>query len=118
VLAASHPDAAGRLFNVSDGESHTLNEINHAICTALGRKLPRIRIPIRPARLAAGVLASVARLLGRRSPITRSTVDKYTENIVVDGSKIREELGFVSEYSLVAGWEDAIGEMRAMGKLQ
>jgi nucleoside-diphosphate-sugar epimerase len=45
-------------------------------------------------------------------------VDKYTENIVVDGSKIREELGFVSEYSLVAGWEDAIGEMRAMGKLQ
>jgi UDP-glucose 4-epimerase len=41
VLAVSHPAAAGRVFNVTDGEFHTMNEINESICSALGRKSPR-----------------------------------------------------------------------------
>jgi nucleoside-diphosphate-sugar epimerase len=38
VLAVSHPAAVGRVFNVTDGEFHTLNEIIEFICSALGRK--------------------------------------------------------------------------------
>jgi nucleoside-diphosphate-sugar epimerase len=115
VLAASHSDAGGQVFNVTDGEVHSLDQIIQAICAALGRKPPRISLPAGPVRLAAGVLEGLARLAGRRSPITPATVDKYIEDIAVDGDRIRSRLGFTPQYSLIDGWAEAIQEMRRMG---
>ena len=51
-LAATHPAAAGRVFNVSDGEYHTLRNIVLAICASLGRTPPRVALPLGPIRLA------------------------------------------------------------------
>ena len=48
VLAARSPGAAGRIYNVTDGEVHTLREILEAICRALGRSSPRVYLPARP----------------------------------------------------------------------
>jgi hypothetical protein len=42
-------------------------------------------------------------------------IDKYTEDIAVDGSLIQKELGFVPHYDLKTGWEEAIKEMRYSG---
>jgi UDP-glucose 4-epimerase len=56
-------------------------------------------------------------LLGCSSPVTRATVDKYTEDIAVDGSLIQKELGFVPKYDLDSGWQETIREMRARGIL-
>ena len=39
-------------------------------------------------------------------------IDKYTEDIAVDGSLIQKELGFVPQYDLKAGWEETVQEMR------
>jgi UDP-glucose 4-epimerase len=50
--------------------------------------------------------------LGRKSPITRETVDKYTEDIAVDGSLFQKEIGFMPQFDLKAGWRDAVKEMR------
>jgi nucleoside-diphosphate-sugar epimerase len=44
-------------------------------------------------------------------------IDKYTEDIAVDGSLIQKELGFVPHYNLQTGWEEAIREMREGGVL-
>ena len=44
-------------------------------------------------------------------------IDKYTEDIAVDGSLIQKELGFVPHYDLQTGWEEAIREMREGGAL-
>jgi len=33
-------------------------------------------------------------------------IDKYTEDIAVDGSLIQKELGFVPQYDLKMGWEE------------
>ena len=41
VLAVTHPAAAGRIFNVTDGCFHTLKEIIKSICAALGRETPQ-----------------------------------------------------------------------------
>jgi UDP-glucose 4-epimerase len=38
-------------------------------------------------------------------------IDKYTEDIAVDGSLIQKELGFVPQYDLKAGWVETIREM-------
>lgn len=117
LLAVQHPAAAGRVYNVTDGEVHTVHEINQAICTALGRKPPGVYLPVAPVRAVAGVVEDAARLLHRQSPIGRATIDKYTEDVAVDGQRIQTELGFRPAYDLSAGWADAIQEMRRQGAL-
>ena len=39
-------------------------------------------------------------------------VDKYTEDIAVEGRIIQRELGFGPPYDLKAGWEETIREMK------
>jgi len=117
VLAVQHPDAAGRIYNVSDGGFHTLNEIIEAICAGLGRKPPRFSLPVTPIRFAAGVLENAAKLFGRCSPITRATIDKYTEDIAVSSQRIQTELGFKPHFDMESGWRETIQEMRKTGQL-
>jgi len=112
VQVVSHPDAAGRLYNVTDGGFYSMNEIIEAICLALGRKPPLFSLPAGPMRTLAGLIAKGAGVLGRKSPITRETVDKYTEDIAVDGNLFQKEIGFVPQYNLKTGWEETIREMR------
>jgi len=111
-LALEHPGAAGKIFNVSDGEFHPLNDIISTMCQALGRKPPRLSLPVGPVRFAAGIVEDMARLVGRKSPIVRATIDKYTEDVAVDSRRIQRELGFVPKYDLSTGWKDAVQEMR------
>ncbi len=113
VLALEHPGAAGRIYNVSDGKFHTLNEIIESICFALGRKPPRLSLPVGPMRTLIGLIEKGSHAIGLKPPITRAIIDKYTEDIAVDGSLIQKELGFVPQYDLKTGWEETIREMRA-----
>jgi len=117
VLAMDHPSAAGQVYNVSDGQFHRLRDIIAVICDALGRRPPRFSLPLGPVRFAAGVLEGAARLLGQRSPIGRAMIDKYTEDVAVEGRRIQAELGFVPQYNLATGWREAILEMRQAGQL-
>ncbi|MCG2679944.1 MAG: NAD-dependent epimerase/dehydratase family protein [Kiritimatiellae bacterium] len=75
VLAVQHPAAAGKIYNVTDGRFHTLNEIIAAICEVLGRKPPRFSIPVDPSRAVAGMIEDAMRLIGRDSPISRAMID-------------------------------------------
>ena len=117
VLAVSYPAAAGRVFNVTDGKFHTLNEIIESICSALGRKPPRFSLPVGPCRSLVGSIETGYRALGLTAPVSRSMIDKYTEDIAVDGSLIQKELGFMPQYDLKTGWEETIREMRELGIL-
>jgi len=112
VLALSHP-AAGRVFNVTDGGFHTLNEIIESICSALGRKPPRLSLPVGPTRSLIRLIEKGSNAIGLKPPVTKAIIDKYTEDIAVDGSLIQQELGFVPQYGLKTGWEETIREMRA-----
>jgi UDP-glucose 4-epimerase len=112
LLAAFHPMAAGRIFNVTDGKYPSMKEIIASICSALGRKSPVFSLPLAPVLLLIDLADKITRALGLKAPLTRATIDKYTEDIAVDGSLIQKELGFVPAYDLKRGWEEAIGEMR------
>jgi UDP-glucose 4-epimerase len=118
VLALEHPGAAGKIFNVSDGEFHTLNGVISTMCQALGRKPPCLSLPIGPVRFAAGIVEDIARLIGRQPPIMRATIDKYTEDVAVESQRIQRELGFVPQYDLLTGWREAVREMRQAGELE
>jgi nucleoside-diphosphate-sugar epimerase len=91
LLAVSHPAAAGRVFNVTAGKFHTLNEIIKSICSGLGRKPPRLSLPVGPTRALVGLLEKGSRAIGLKPPLTREIIDKYTEDIAVDGSLIQRD---------------------------
>jgi UDP-glucose 4-epimerase len=117
LLSSQHPAAAGRVFNVTDGRFHALQEIIAAMCFALGRPEPRFALAAGPVRLTAGIVEYLARLTGRRPPIQRATVDKYLEDVAVEGSRLQQELGFAPQYDLKTGWCETIQELNRMGQL-
>ena len=117
VAAATHAAAAGRIFNVTDGEFHTVREIVDAIGHALGRGPRRFSIPTATARFAAGLIEDAFRISGRSAPLGRATIDKFVEDVAIDGSLITREIGFHPDFDLERGWTETIAEMRRTGLL-
>jgi UDP-glucose 4-epimerase len=117
ALALQHPMAAGRVYNVTDGQFHTMTGIVAAICAALGRRPPRLALPEMPIRVVVGLLEDAANVFRLAPPIERATLEKYMEDIAVEGRRIQDELGFRPRYDLTAGWREAIHEMKRAGEL-
>ncbi|MGC9975265.1 MAG: NAD-dependent epimerase/dehydratase family protein [Syntrophales bacterium] len=117
VLAVSHPAAVGRIFNVTDGAFHTLNEIIESICYGLGRRPPRLSLPVRLSRAVAGIIEKGGHSMGIKSLAIRAMIEKYIEDIAVNGSLIQKELEFVPQYDLQTGWKETVKEMREGGAL-
>ncbi len=112
LVALQHPAAAGALYNVTDGSAHSLHDIIITICQALGRRPPRLVLPLSPVRAAVGLLEDGLQRCGVKSPIGRATIDKYSEEMVVDGSRIQRELGFTPAYELASGWRAVVTQSR------
>ncbi len=111
VLAAEHPRAASRVFNVTDGSVHTLRQIVAAMCLAVDRKPPRLSLPVGPVRMAAGLVEDALRIAFRRRFPARAAVDKIVEDIAVRGNRIMDELGFQPQYDLVRGWQETVAAL-------
>jgi nucleoside-diphosphate-sugar epimerase len=91
VRVLDHPAAAGRTYIVSDGEDISTPDLIARAAAALGRPPRLFAFP--PALLRfAGVL------LGRRDEIGR-----LLDDMAVDGSRIRVELGWRPPFSLTEG---------------
>lgn len=106
VLAAEHPNASGKIYNVSDGRIYTMKEIIAAICKALGTKTPRLSLPANQARASLGAIEDTLRFFGHSISIGRHTIDKLVEDLAVSADRIQQELGFVPQFSLPEGWND------------
>jgi hypothetical protein len=44
-------------------------------------------------------------------------VDKYTEDVAVDGQRFCRQMGFLPQYDLTAGWRETVTKMRQAGDL-
>ena len=108
VIAAKHPDSVSEIFNVTDGYIYTLKDIMDAISMSLGKSPLRFHLPILPFRAAAYVLELLFRLFGKRSPVTRDTIDIMLEDRAVSGEKLQEELGYEPNIDLKTGWSLAV----------
>lgn len=115
IAAAEHESAPGQIFNVTDGQVHTMREIVSTIAAVLEQRPPMLRLPSRPARMAAGLLEDGLRIVGKKSPINRAAIDKLMEDIAVSGEKIQRQLGFRPRYDLQSGWKATIKQMAGRG---
>ena len=111
LLAAEHPSAEGEIFNVTDGEVYTVQEILKAICNSLGKETPKIHLPVALVRLCAGLFEDMSKIFGLRASISRATIEKFIEESAVSGQKIQRDLGFRPEYDLWTGWQETVREL-------
>ncbi|MDR5878896.1 NAD-dependent epimerase/dehydratase family protein [Caballeronia sp. LZ032] len=91
VECALHPAAAGRVFHVTDGEDPGVAELVRKLGEHLGR--PARLVPVPP-----GWLRGMARLAGKTAQIER-----LTNSLRVDSSRIRETLGWRAPQTLDQG---------------
>jgi nucleoside-diphosphate-sugar epimerase len=112
VLAAESAGLSGSMFNVTDGQFHTLAEIVNSIATALGKKRYRFHLPVMSARAAAAVLDIV-----KPSMHAGALLQKYLEDLAVDGGRFQRSTGFAPRIDLDSGWQATIRGMRDDGSL-
>lgn len=91
IVCAIHPKAAGQIYLVSDGEDVSTPQLIQKIAKALG-------CPNRVFPFPVSLLRFLAKIIGKSS-----MVDRLTQSLVVDSSKIREELGWKPPYTLEQG---------------
>ncbi len=100
MLAAEHPDAAGRMFLVTDNNGYSTRWIYEQACHALGRPVPRWSLPLPALQTIAGLGGLIERYSGRSMPLTPVTLEKLTADAWYDSSAICQTLGFVPRYQL------------------
>ncbi|MCB0207763.1 MAG: NAD-dependent epimerase/dehydratase family protein [Anaerolineae bacterium] len=111
LLAAESPQAAGQIYNVTDGDTPTFNQIVIAICQSMGQPVPRWHLPEGPVRFLVHMAEQGFHWAGQTPPIGHHTLDKLMEDVAVSGEKIQEELGFRPNFDLYTGWTIALKEM-------
>ncbi len=95
------------VFNYADVPDMTTSELVNHVLKCLGRP-PRIRSLPRPLAMTAGhVFDLVARITGRRFPISAIRIQKFCENTQLCADRARRT-GFVPPYSLHHGLERTI----------
>lgn len=97
VLVLDTPRAAGEIYNVTDGTTHSLREIIDAVRSGFGKRPSRLYVPMFMARAVAIVW-----------PKFRALLAKYREEVRVDGTKVQRELGFVPRADFAKAWAAAV----------
>ena len=91
ILCTMHPKAAGQTYLVSDGVSVSTPELICMLAKALGRRCFVFPFPI-------FVIKFIASLFGKSA-----AVDRLTQSLQIDDSKIRNELGWKPPFTMVQG---------------
>lgn len=91
ATCATHPAAAGKTYLVSDGEDVSTPELIRRTTSALGVPARLLPFPVSFMKLAG-------KLSGKSGAVNR-----LTGSLTVDSSKIRQELGWVSPFTMEEG---------------
>jgi nucleoside-diphosphate-sugar epimerase len=91
ACCATHPNAAGQAYLVSDGEDVSTPELIKRVSAVLGK--PARLLPFPP-----GLMRIAGRVLGRSS-----AVERLVGSLQVDSSKIHRELGWTPPFTMEQG---------------
>jgi nucleoside-diphosphate-sugar epimerase len=106
LLSASHPDAAGATWMVSDNRDLSLPELITRIAAAMGRPARLLPVP-------AGLLSAGAGLLGRRAAAGR-----LLDSLQVDVSPALDRLGWKPPLDVDTGIRLAVAPLLAFSSME
>lgn len=111
AVAATNPDAAGRIYNLTGGEGVIAERFFRFYADHLGVPLRTLPTPV--ARALATLLQTGARLTGRPSPVAPEAMEYVSHPGTYSIARARDELGWTPEIGLAEGmrstleWVDA-----------
>ena len=82
------------IYLVGGPERVSLERFFREVAAALDRRLPSVRLPVRPAVAASAWIARAYAALGREPPVAPKRFAFFRNSRVVDGSRARAELGY------------------------
>lgn len=91
ITSALHPKAAGQTYLVSDGEDLSMSQLINRIAFALNKPSYLWSFPVSGMRF-------LARLIGKLS-----SIDRLTQSLVINSSRIRQELDWIPPYNMDEG---------------
>ncbi len=108
MLAAEKPQAAGRIYIVSDGQAYSTRQIYAWICQALNKPVPRGHIPFAVLQLMARLGDAIGALRGRRFMFDSDALHKLTGDSFYSSQRIERELGFTAAFHLQQSLPDIV----------
>jgi len=103
LLVLDNPIAFGEVYNIAGPCPITINEYAKEIASALGVKLPLIKIPKNLAYIVAFCVEKLYPLIGKKVMITRRRVEFLTLDHGSDTSKAKAHLGYNAEIDFSEG---------------
>lgn len=105
ILAGTHPDASGRIYDVANDEPITQRELLQAMAEILGHSLPLRRIPKKLAYVTAFLVDQIACIPQLQVDFSRAMITMISTDQVVDASRIRNELSWQPEVQFAEGMQ-------------
>ena len=102
IACASHPDAAGKTYLVSDGEDISIPDLVRQLSTGLGKPARLFPLPVR-------LLRGLGRLFGKPEP-----VERIVGSLRVNNDLIRKELGWQPRFTLQQGLQETADWYKAL----
>lgn len=117
LLATEHSAAPGQTFVMPGHEVMTTLQMVESIAVALGRRIPRLRVPLWPFIAAATVLERTFKPLGIQPPLHRRRLDFFRKSFVFEPEKSRTVLGFSPQITFRDGVRETAAWYRERGML-
>jgi nucleoside-diphosphate-sugar epimerase len=118
ILAARTPAAAGRIYNVNDGNGVTWRQYLHDVAEIIHAPKPGFPLPGRVASVAGALMEGAARILKKvdRPMLTREAVRVLRCHAPVTIDLARRELGYEPAVSYAQGLEHVRNYLNAIDK--
>jgi nucleoside-diphosphate-sugar epimerase len=113
ILVAQRPEAAGKVYIVSEPRPYSSREIYEIVLQALGRQAPGWHVP--RVVLASGALLGDLgeRIARRRLPFDSSALSKLAVPAIYSSKKIERELGFKAKKTFATAAREVIVQRNA-----
>jgi nucleoside-diphosphate-sugar epimerase len=115
LLAAGSARAVGRTYIVSDRDSYRFADVVAVIARELGRARGGVVVPRAVAAAGIGVVASLAKAVGKEPPFTWHRLDSICGTRLLSIDRARSELGFEPKVGLEEGMRRTVRWYREQG---
>ena len=106
VACVEHPNAVGKTYLVSDGKDVSVSELIRLVAVALGVPARLFPFPILLMKFAGNLIRK------------RNAVNQLTGSLMVDSSRVRQELEWVPPYTLEEGLKETANWFKQLGTLE
>jgi len=114
-LAATEEEAIGKVLVLSGKEALTTSVMIETIAMEMGKRSPRLRLPLLPFLMLATVTETLCRPIGIQPPLHRRRMDFFRKSFLFSQEQSKRVLGFAPRVSFKEGVAETAKWYRAMG---